>query len=71
MFCCFLGCIRDFSFSSFVTSSGSASGRDDDDAAAAAVPVPVGSSVGFLFASPVFSCAVVSAMGHANPERGV
>jgi len=63
VFCCFLGCMSDFSFSSFLTSSGSVSGRD------AAVAM---SSVCFLFASPAFSCVVVvSAMGHANPDLGV
>jgi hypothetical protein len=67
VFCCFLGCVSDFSFSNFLISSGSASGRD-----AVAVPpiVLVESSVCFLFASPAFSC-VVSVMGHAKPVLGV
>jgi hypothetical protein len=65
-FCCFLGCVRDFSFSSFLTSSGSVSGRD------AAAVVVVGSSVCFLLlASPAVRSCVVSVMGHANPDLGV
>jgi hypothetical protein len=63
MFCCFFGCASS-SFSSFLISSGSVSGRGAAGVAAAE------SSVCFLLASPVFS-GVVSAMGHANPVLGV
>jgi hypothetical protein len=59
VFCCFLGCVRDFSFSSFLTSSASGRGA-----------VLAESSVCFLLASSVFSC-VVSVMGQANPDLGV
>lgn len=62
VFCCFFVCV-DSSFSSFLISSGSVSGRD-------AAEAPVESSVCFLLASLVFSC-VVSTMGHANPVLGV
>jgi len=67
VFCCFLGCVSDFSFSNFLISSESASGRD-----AVAVPpvVLVDSSVCFLLVSPAFSC-VVSVIGHAKPVLGV